>query len=539
MNTMVTHPSMYKTPQVMLFLIAFLLQQCAARTWVTVVDPTIYASAAFDPYRAEHITESSPFFFPTEPSTTNPFLNVFNGEGEGTNSSPTRAPAMSTPAPTARDEKVLDNGGCGMDEYLYKVRMHDIWGDGWDKTSLKIFQNASKEQAGENAGEESLTVQNNNETDTISEMIEMNDMPNRTQDEGVLELIFEGTLQSGPEGYSYVCLKPRKCYEVVVGGGLWENEIKWDIRSSPVSFLPEVREKETSTIAKGWAPAHCQFSILDQETGELECPFSCDLDSAEPLQSSKETASGSPSLSPTGAPTLHSVPSDAPSLVPTLEGSTAPSGGGALGESLKDFVDATLPSDMPSLVPSVIPSLAPSPSLAQSDKPSIMAPSSLGPKDDVTLLGAKEYATIMPSDVPSDTPSDAPSDIPSSIPSDMPSTIPTLVPSTPPSSSPSLSAAPTDLPTPLPTDAPSDAPSDVPTDFPSLAPSVSPSLSTAPTDLPSLLPSDAPTDAPSGAPTDFPSLAPSASPSSAPSSTPSFALPSDEPSLVPSIINRM
>lgn len=315
------------------------LPQCAARTWLDVVDPSIYASSSLDRYRIEYFTETDPFGVPAAAPSREPTAAIIEAPQEGLTPSPSLAP-------TSRYDNLV---GCSVGEYLYELKMHDSWGDGWDSTVIKITQMAMEEEPEELASGFTVETSDDNSTVTISHVTDV--YQNTTEDKFEPEVnIFNGGLASGREGYSFLCLEPFKCYDVEIEGGLWESEVKWDIRAVPIGYTEdELVDIVGMPVAKGSAPAKCRFSIPDEVTGEYECPFSCDADdSAAP--------SIAPSLTPTAksASTPTTMPSMAPSLVPSLGPSSAysqtPSAGPSLARS------SMPPSDQPSLLPSGQPS---------------------------------------------------------------------------------------------------------------------------------------------------------------------------------------
>ena len=170
---------------------SLLIGNCSARNWSTVVDPSIYASVAIDPYFVQHVTENDPFVFPEKVqliSSAAPFQHIDQD-------TPSLAPAIATLEPTTRDEMVLDNGGCALDHYLYKVKMHDKWGDGWDQTTLKIFEMPSfvdGEQYDED-GNPIPTVGENNETHTFRASAYVRKSRQETISDREPKLLFEGS----------------------------------------------------------------------------------------------------------------------------------------------------------------------------------------------------------------------------------------------------------------------------------------------------------------------------------------------------------
>lgn len=122
---------------------------------------------------------------------------------------------------------------CPSDTAKYRLVMFDSFGDGWDSTQL------------------TLTV----EGDKSKEL-------------------FKGQLKDGSQGTEYICLSiSPTCYHVDLAGGVWGNEVSWEIR--PIG-------EGTKALADGGAPMDCTFSVAG--------------DSCE------RTCSGKPNIDPTKDP---------------------------------------------------------------------------------------------------------------------------------------------------------------------------------------------------------------------------------------------
>jgi len=299
---------------------------CDARSWIDVVDPSIYAASSLDIYRMELFLERDPLTFPTSAPSVEP--SVPTGEED-------------TESPSAAPSSIYDrNGGCSIGKYLYNLKMYDDWGDGWDGAVIKITQMAMEEESEDIPTEYQEVTSHDNVTVSISKLIDLDENTTETSFNPARN-IFTGGLATGSEGTSSLCLQPFKCYSVDMAGGYWAGEIKWDIRAVRIGYTEEELENFVGMpVAKGFAPSKCQFSIADEVTGELECPFTCEGDSASPFMSPSSVPSLVPSMPPS------SVPSDLlDRVVPTPVPSSASS---------------TFPSDFPSLVPSTLPSSTPS-----------------------------------------------------------------------------------------------------------------------------------------------------------------------------------
>jgi hypothetical protein len=426
--------------------------ECEARTWIDVVNPSVFVAANLDVYRMEFFLEDDPLAFPSSAPTWEPTGSSDSKENTVDDGGASSSPSAS---PTARYDNVEGYGGCPVGEYLYELEMLDSWGDGWDDSVIKIMQMAMEE----------------NPEDNLSEF---------SSGEGTIFTpavnIFEGGLATGREGFSYLCLEPFKCYTVDIDGGFWGEEIKWEIRAVPLGYSREERENMAGLpVAKGLAPISCQFSIPDEVTGEMECPFICD------------NASASSSVAPSTGPAFISA------VATASQSSSVPSP-----------KDSVMPSDAPSFVPSSIPS-----AIQESANPNDGA------------VTASESPTTLPSAPPSARPSAYPSGHPSAHPSDTPSTFPSASPSAGWSRIGNVhpsSAHPTDYPSDTPSTFPSaspsarwsrignvDPPTDHPTDHPAQNSVLRPSgrtivLPLRPTLQPSLLPSDQPSLVPTDAP---------------------------------------
>ena len=372
--------------------LSLILRSCDARSWVQLIDPATLASGAFDPYKVEHSIEKDPFVFTEAYTFPTQAPSLERYEVQDTESPPTSSPSVATAAPTTRDENVLGNGGCAFGKYLYKVRMHDSWGDGWDKTTLTILQFPSEDPGSE---QHPIVFHQDNNTVTMSQRVEMNPHDPISLDSKVSTSLLESRLAAGYDGYSYVCLEPRTCYEVLVGGGSWETEVKWDIRSAPVSFFEQDRRNKAMTVAKGLAPAHCQFSIPEEESWEAHCPYSCDINDLAASQAPSEAATSKPTDTPAFA-------TEAPTSTPTAyvaEETNTPTLQRALLSDEPSLVPSTVPSEVvatgfPTAVPNFIPTAAPTTAIKEEDESSGSHPPSDAP-------------SLMPSDVPSSQPSRA------------------------------------------------------------------------------------------------------------------------------------
>jgi hypothetical protein len=271
-----------------------------ARDWKSVITSEIYHRSDFDAAQFQLKIELDPFFFPGEGAFTEP--TIAPNSQDWTTFSPTKAPVTESPsqipsdfpsltptrgaptlAPSIREKNSDGNGGCNEGSVLYQVNMYDSWGDGWDtSTMLKII--GVEDQDEEVPLTSAMTSKTTTTTDsngsiitTITKTVEINETSTSggeydgTQIEPLgLGTVFQGGLRRGSHGSADVCLKPRRCYDLIVDGETWLDEVSWDIR--PVVLGAETQDLPPLTT--GGAPMECSFSIPD-ENGESFCPLTC------------------------------------------------------------------------------------------------------------------------------------------------------------------------------------------------------------------------------------------------------------------------
>lgn len=113
---------------------------------------------------------------------------------------------------TVNDDAVTNN--CGSEETPYRIIMYDSFGDGWDSTTLTLSEAGSSQE------------------------------------------VYSGSLKKGSQGTHQVCLsKYPTCYNVQVKGGVWGNEVSWEIK--PMTDSP--------AIAGGGAPMDCNFGVAGMD----------------------------------------------------------------------------------------------------------------------------------------------------------------------------------------------------------------------------------------------------------------------------------
>ena len=296
--------------------IALLLISADGRKWQSVIDKNVYLTADIDLYRLQIPIEKDPFFFgdsllnaetkspspspapihqklvtfsptlsPTRFPSTSPSMIPSDAPSLLPSLSPSLYPTLSptgpTASPTLREMNVNGNGGCHPGTYLYQVNMYDSYGNGWDgKTKLQIvgLEDMYGTSVSGNITTKTTTVSDGNMTIVITETIDLHshttlsNQTNGTQDQP-LGLIFSGNLQKGTHASAYVCLLPRRCYQVSIAGGGWLEEDSWDIR--PVHLGLDVQA--LPPLVDGGAPSYCKFSIADNTTGKVDswCPIVC------------------------------------------------------------------------------------------------------------------------------------------------------------------------------------------------------------------------------------------------------------------------
>ena len=343
------------------FITRILLQTAKvdARSWETVVDVSLYSSAILDPYRSAGTTYNPNSTIidnewttpPTESPTSYPISNIID-------TVPTAIPtAVPTTVPTTVPSATFS---CTSEEnstnaYEAIIRMYDSWGDGWGDTIMIITQPSKPFEVQLNL---SNTVFNS-----------FADLFTVTESEDKLETVYEGTLVNGKEENKNLCLQSNVCYTVEVNGtkSEWQNEIQWDIRQK------DDFNKTLTTVAKGYAPTKCQFSLPDAIHGTYVCVFSC-------IGDDKNIHNATSSISPS----FSSVPSTIPTITPS-------------------DIDSDFPSTVSSITPSYTPSVIPT-SPSSGGGVSIVGTPTTGPAD-------KSLRPSLTRTTPSYTPSASPSSV--------------------------------------------------------------------------------------------------------------------------------
>jgi len=274
-------------------LLCFSLCAVEARRWQDLVDRSIYVQNYLDQARYQLEIERDPFVrpsaIPDATPTSQPVSSTWMTRSPAPtlapsaipSDSPSLSPTAPTSSPTLRSENVDGNGGCHNGTVLYRVNMYDTWGDGWSsntKLTITGIKDQDTTQVSGNTVTKTHTSTQGGTTVSISTTVDLaSDHPFGNVSTGTghtyvnpLGQIFQGSLHSGSHGYAYVCLVARRCYDVVVHGGDYLNEVSWDIE--PITLGSSAGN--ATPVIEGGAPLDCYFSIPDQN-GEYFCQANC------------------------------------------------------------------------------------------------------------------------------------------------------------------------------------------------------------------------------------------------------------------------
>jgi hypothetical protein len=157
----------------------------------------------------------------------------------------TNAPTAQSDVPTWSPSSLYQavNGSCPSGETLHRLFLFDSYGDGWGTAQLGINESESTNTvfAGSLDGTSVVTSDNS------------------------------AAKAGGGEGaVVYLCLKPDVCYTAEVTGGIFLEEISWEIQKV------ELRTgRDAGVIAKGFGGGFggCQFRL---EGGDGRCVTTCD-----------------------------------------------------------------------------------------------------------------------------------------------------------------------------------------------------------------------------------------------------------------------
>jgi hypothetical protein len=252
-----------------------------SRQWQAIIDHSIYQKSNIDSRRYEIKLEQDPFYYPGDyyPDDESPTVSPVSNKW--VTLSPTVSPSAfpsDSPSLMPTGWSIELNGGCRQGHELFEVHMYDSWGDGWDQTQLVISGIDDQDPTivlPSNFMTRTITTRNGGSIVKIARSIDLSDQsllnPEEVNDMDPLGVIFEGTLQQGSHDVAYLCLLPRRCYQVTAAGGEFLNEVSWDIRPGN---LDSNNEQQLEPILGGGAPAGCTFSLPD-ENGHHFCPNNC------------------------------------------------------------------------------------------------------------------------------------------------------------------------------------------------------------------------------------------------------------------------
>lgn len=260
-----------------------------ARTWTDVVDRSIYLQPNLDTSRLLLKMEIDPLLRLDDAGNLEPSPEPATGTWITKSPAPTYvptaipsdmpslAPTGPTSSPTIRSENIEGNGGCPDGTVLYRVNMYDSWGDGWSGVTQLVITGVEDQDTTAVIGStvtKTHTTQQGDTTVSITQTVELTSdhpfgtAPSKENYKYVHPLgrIFEGNLHAGSRGNAWVCLMPRRCYEVVVSGGDYLEEVSWSIEG--------VFGERDVPLVQGGAPSDCSFSIPD-ENGVSFCEATC------------------------------------------------------------------------------------------------------------------------------------------------------------------------------------------------------------------------------------------------------------------------
>jgi hypothetical protein len=287
-----------------------------ARTWDSIVDTSLYSAALMDPYRDmgkvynPNSTTSTtiPAANAVTPTTTPTSYPISTIVDTPPSILPTMVPSSSS-VPTTTLCSDSDETNTDTVSVPVKIKLYDSWGDGWGDTKMIIAQ--PNHNSNKNNNTVSSTTSDNSNTKTTYDSFMSFFTNTQTTTSTVVtttatttSTVFEGTLVDGNEDVINVCLQTNICYTIEVNGtqNEWQNEIQWDIRQ------PIGPNATLLTIAKGYAPTKCQFSLPDSFNGSYVCDLVCEHD---------KTLSEDGSTSKTVSPSHSTVPSTISSNVPS------------------------------------------------------------------------------------------------------------------------------------------------------------------------------------------------------------------------------
>lgn len=333
-----TRPTALSLASVCLVGLMSLLPTSEARRWEDVISVSIYAQSHVDVPRIQYSLEADPFGNLPAPSMYQSELpsdapsSVPSYFADPNESLPAaQSSSGATDGNKASSSETFVSQNCPDGESSYKINKFDTWGDGWGETFLTIREvnsNLDVVQSTSPPGETTFTISKDIQVEDYGAV---GGSANRT-DQNVngtasnggnarkLEYVYQGGLQNGGFEAEHTCLSHTACYEVMLQGGKWQEEAKWEI----VPTGSSASTSSGSAVAKGQGFSNCTFYVSDSVVDHPSCPFTCKASSGE--TSSSETVPVAQEAPPVQQPKAAIVqtdvptgaPSDMPSLVPTM-----------------------------------------------------------------------------------------------------------------------------------------------------------------------------------------------------------------------------
>lgn len=318
-----------------------MVSSVSARHWFDVIDPAIYdvsdlgvinkiieedphftrttfrptGSPTISPSPTHYPTAPGPTYMPTTtptlaPSTAPPTITsvptVTNNPSGTQRPSMTRSPTITayptgsepTSLPSGRFEDIQGNGGCLQDEVLYEVIMRDLWGDGWDDRNLTIERLGDSSDHIEGDNLNNIVSKTTTYTDgagnsyTVTKYTSANvttgiNLTDPIATEGLSpNPVYNTFLPGGANvGFAYVCLRPKRCYEASIPGGLWSEEIQWEVRRVAMGGFDTT---SPPPLVGGGAPSNCTFYVPmnDADVGDSTCKETCSISARSSLLNS-------------------------------------------------------------------------------------------------------------------------------------------------------------------------------------------------------------------------------------------------------------
>lgn len=251
------------------------------RQWQTVIDHNIHRKSNIDYRRYELKIEADPYYQVDGPPLEGDSPTLTPGHDGWVTLSPTLEPSAvpsDSPSIMPSEWDIEQNGGCRYGHELFEVHMYDSWGDGWDQTMLVISGIEDQDPTvvlPSNYMQQTITALNGDSVVSIARTINLDDQSVFNPDEAIvfdpLGVQFRGSLLDGSHDINNVCLLPRRCYQVIVSGGEFLNEVSWDIRRGN---LNPNNDQLSEPILGGGAPSACTFSLPDENEHHF-CPNTC------------------------------------------------------------------------------------------------------------------------------------------------------------------------------------------------------------------------------------------------------------------------